>query len=121
MIVDSSTHSAMAKSIRVRILGRDYPLIVREEDEAITREMASYVDHKMQAFKQAHPEQSDLVTAIITALALTEEIYKLRETKDDTLQHLDTELDTLDRHLAQALSGSSSSPAGDGATTDTTV
>ncbi|HMB91499.1 MAG TPA: cell division protein ZapA [Rhodothermales bacterium] len=104
------------KSIRVRILGRDYPLIVREEDEAITREMASYVDSKMQTFKQAHPEQSDLVTAIITALALTEEVYKLRETENNALEHLDTELDALDRQLAQALgAGIQSSPAGDGA------
>lgn len=103
---------AMTKSIRVRILGRDYPLIVREEDEAITREMASYVDGKMQAFKQAHPEQSDLVTAIITALALTEEVYKLRETENDALRHIDAELNILDRHLAQALG---TGPAGDGA------
>jgi cell division protein ZapA len=106
----------MTKSIRVRILGRDYPLIVREQDEAITREMASYVDGKMHAFKQAHPEQSDLVTAIITALALTEELYRTRETEHEALHHLDTELDALDRHLAQALgAGLPAHPAGNGA------
>ena len=48
----------MEKSIRVRILGRDYPLLVKEKDEALTRNMASYIDGKMQAFKKAHPDQS---------------------------------------------------------------
>ena len=111
----------MAKSIRVRILGRDYPLIVRDEDEAITREMASFVDAKMQAFKRAHPEQSDLVTAIITSLSLTEELYQTRESQDHILHQFDADLDALDRHLAQALGPGNASahpeptPSGDGA------
>lgn len=108
----------MAKSIRVRILGRDYPLIVREEDEGITREMASYVDAKMQAFKKTHPEQSDLVTAIITSLALTEELYQARDTQDYVLHQFDAELEALDQHLAQALGTAprpDPTPSGDGA------
>ena len=60
----------MEKSIRVRILGRDYPLLVKEQDEALTREMAAYIDGKMQAFKKAHPDQSDLVMAVMTAQGL---------------------------------------------------
>ena len=93
----------MEKSIRVRILGRDYPLRVQEDAEAATREMAALVDARMQAFKSAHPEQPDLVTAVVTALALAEELYNTREMPMDFLDHLDDELSALDRQLAQAL------------------
>ena len=95
----------MEKSIRVRLLGREYPLIVREEDEALTRDMAAYVDAKMQAFKTEHPEQPDLVTAVVTALALAEELYTAKEQQRTTLRELDDELNTLDRQLAEVLPG----------------
>ena len=95
----------MEKSIRVRILGRDYPLRVQEEDEASTREMAAYVDAQMRAFKTAHPEQSDLVTAVVTALALAEELYTARETTPTSAPALDDELEALNQLLADALSG----------------
>lgn len=91
------------KSIRVRILGRDYPLIVREQDEVLTREMAAYIDGKMQAFKKAHPDQSDLVTAVVTALALTEELFSVWDRNNQTLHTLDNELGALDQALADAL------------------
>lgn len=94
----------MEKSIRVRILGRDYPLRVQEKAEAATREMAAYVDAQMRAFKTAHPEQSDLVTAVVTALALAEELYSAREAPPHTLPLYDDELDALNQLLADALS-----------------
>ena len=98
----------MEKSIRVRILGRDYPLLVNEQDETLTREMAAYLDGKMQAFKKAHPEQSDLVTAVMTALGLAEELFNTSEKNYEAFHTLDDELDALDRTLADALAGGAS-------------
>ena len=94
----------MEKSIRVRILGRDYPLRVQEDAEAATREVAALVDARMQAFKAVHPEQPDLVTAVVTALALAEELYNTREMPTGFFDQLDDELNALDRQLAEALS-----------------
>ncbi len=94
----------MEKSIRVHILGRDYPLRVQEDDEAATREMAAYVDAQMRTFKTAHPEQSDLVAAVVTALALAEELYSAREAPQNIPHQFDDEIDALDRLLADALS-----------------
>lgn len=98
----------MEKSIRVRILGRDYPLLVGEQDEALTREMAAYIDGKMQAFKKAHPEQSDLVTAVMTALGLAEELFNASEQRHESIHSLDDELDALDHALAEALADGTS-------------
>lgn len=94
----------MEKSIRIRILNRDYPLIVGDaDDEALTRRMAAYVNEKMQAFKKEHPEQSELTAAVITALALAEELFTLREREDETLVELDHTLNDLADRLEAAL------------------
>ena len=93
----------MEKSIRVRILGRDYPLIVKEQDEALTRDMATHIDGKMQAFKKAHPDQSDLVMAVMTALGLAEDLFNATEKNNQALHTLDDELDALNQALAEAL------------------
>ena len=91
------------KSIRVSILGRDYALRVDEDDEAQTRRIADAVNRKMQAFQDAHPEQAELTTAVITALALAEELHDLRAEHTEEQQRLDGELDALADRLQTAL------------------
>lgn len=91
------------KSIRVSILGRDYALRVSEDDEAQTRRLADYVNQKMQAFQNAHPEQAELTTAVITALALAEELHDQQTTHAQKQQRLNGELDALADRLADAL------------------
>lgn len=109
----------MEKSIRIRILGRDYPLRVRDGEEALTRDIAAYVNTKMEAFRDAHPEQSDLTTAVITALAIAEELYATWENEDQAQADLDAKLgalsDTLDAALGEA-SGVASSAESAGST-----
>lgn len=93
----------MQKSIRVQIAGRDYSLRVRVENETLTRELANYVDTKLRAFKEAHPEQSDTTAAIITALAIAEELFLERSGTDDGGAALARALDELERELASVL------------------
>lgn len=66
------------KPIRVHIMGREYALRVRKGEEDTTRKLASQVNARMKAFKNEHPEQDELTTSVITALAMTEEINDLR-------------------------------------------
>lgn len=94
------------KSIRVEIMGRTYPLRVREEDEALTREIASYVDGKMEAFRAQHAEQPPLTSAIITALALAEELYAVQRDKEQALNTVDANIEHLTEALEQALGAS---------------
>jgi cell division protein ZapA len=94
--------SEQTKSIRVQILGRKYALRVREEDEAHTRRVAASLDARMQQFSQAHPEQAELTTAVMTALSLAEELCLQREQYDDSTSALTHELDQLAQRLAEA-------------------
>lgn len=91
------------KSIRVNILGREYALRVHEEDEAHTRNLARFVEDRMRRFQKAHPEQAELTTAIITALALAEEVHDERTQQEEMQQTLNGELNALADRLATAL------------------
>lgn len=91
------------KSIRINILGRELGLKVREGEEEHTKRLAQFVNKKMKQFQRAHPEQAELTTAIVTSLALAEELHDLRAEQEDASDHLDDELDALADQLADAL------------------
>lgn len=91
------------KPLRVKILDREYSLRVSPEDEAHTREIASYLDSKMRGFKNAHPDQNEVTSAVITALAITEELFAVQEVLEANFGTLETELNRLDSVLANAL------------------
>lgn len=93
----------MEKSIRVRILGREYGLRVDENDEDLTKGIADYLDVKMRSFRDAHPDQQDITTAVIAGLAVTEELFsnqnEMKEEKDRVARSLDELSDLLDTVL----------------------
>lgn len=89
--------------IKIRLLGKDYTLRVAKDDELATLEMASYLNAKLKAFKDAHPEQSDLTAAVITGLALTEELFVERSSTLDPGEHVNGVLTELEKKLSKAL------------------
>lgn len=96
--------SLLQKTLRVTLLGREYTLRVKEENEGLTRELAQYVDGKLRAFREAHPEQSETTAAIITALAIAEELFLERASSPAIEERaVETEIDELERLLADAL------------------
>ena len=91
------------ESITVRILDREYPLLVNSDDIATINSVAENVNHRMKTFKEQYPEQPDLVAAVFIALELAEELISARETSSVLLTAIDREADYLDRELSQAL------------------
>jgi cell division protein ZapA len=103
--------SEQTKSIRVQILGREYALRVQEGDEAHTRRIASSLNTRMKQFKQAHPEQAELTTAVMTALTLAEELFLQREKHEGGTAALNEELARLSEELNDAIPPSDASEA----------
>lgn len=93
----------MEKSLTVRILGKDYQLRVKESEVDATMEMASYLDTRMRAFQAAHPKTHEVTTAVITALAVTEELFVLKRKSNTSDAEISKELFLLDSMLAKAL------------------
>lgn len=95
--------ATMPQSIRVRILKRDFSLMVREEDEALTRQLAEFVDERIQEFRRAHPDQPEVTAAVIAALSIAEELYTERDARERLENILDRRLGRLAASLEEAL------------------
>lgn len=93
----------MEKSISVRVMGREYTLRVNQEDEAMTHEIATYVDDKMTAFRKAFPKQPEVTTAVIAALAIAEELFTIRDRQDQVLAETETEIGEIVQKLSSVL------------------
>ncbi len=96
----------MEKTIRVDVMGREYPLRIAASDEAVTREMAAYVDARMRAFRAAFPKQPEVTTAVVTALALVEELFAARDAQARMLAEADREAAQLDALLEEVMGAS---------------
>ncbi len=66
------------RSIRVKIFGSEYPL--RGDSEEFTRSVATYVDEMINSIHAKIPEQPTLTVAVLSALNITEDLFKERET-----------------------------------------
>ncbi len=83
------------KSLRVEILGHEYPLRVAEEDEALTREVATYVDERMRSFRNQVPGVSDMTHAVLSALAIAEELHVTQAELERLRRAVNTDADAL--------------------------
>ncbi len=93
----------MEKSVRVKILGREYGLRVQEDDEELTQEIASYLDSKMRMFRDSHPEQQDITTAVIAGLAVTEELFTNQNRVSVDKEQIERQIDDLSDFLDNVL------------------
>jgi cell division protein ZapA len=99
----------MAKSLRVKIFGSEYPL--RGEDEEFTKRVATYVDDMIERIHERIPDQPPLTIAVLTALNVTEDMMKDREKSHIILQNLNGELKRLSDELSEAMGDGADSPA----------
>ncbi|MBI4549115.1 MAG: cell division protein ZapA [Ignavibacteriae bacterium] len=89
------------KSIKVKIFGSEYPL--RGESEELTKRVASYVDQMINTIHAKIPEQPPLTVAVLSALNITEDLFKERE-KNRTLTILvESEATKIREYLDQCL------------------
>lgn len=93
----------MQKPIRVHILNREYTLRVAESDVNLTREIAAELDERMQAFRKDHPTQPEITAAVITALALAQDLHSTREQLEELQSDLEEESTTLVQQLDAVL------------------
>ncbi|MEM1043270.1 MAG: cell division protein ZapA [Bacteroidota bacterium] len=92
-------------SLRVEILGHEYPLRVDEADAALTREVAAYVDERMHAFRNEVPGVSDMTHAVLSALAIAEELHLAWGELERLRTAVGADADALAERLDEALAG----------------
>ena len=89
------------KSIKVKIFGSEYPL--RGESEELTKKVASYVDQMINTIHEKIPEQPPLTVAVLSALNITEDLFKEREKNRSLTTLVETEVSKINDYLDQCL------------------
>ena len=89
------------KSIKVKIFGSEYPL--RGESEEFTRKVATYVDEMINTIHAKLPEQPTLTVAVLSALNITEDLFKEREKARGLSALVEGELGKITHYLDNSL------------------
>ena len=91
------------KSIKVKIFGSEYPL--RGESEEMTKKVAGYVDEMISTIHEKIPEQPLLTVAVLSALNITEDLFKERDRNHVVAQHVHDEVVRMNTYLDECLAG----------------
>ncbi len=89
------------RSIKVKIFGSEYPL--RGESEELTKRVANYVDQMINTIHEKIPEQPPLTVAVLSALNITEDLFKEREKSRLASSYLESEVARIAEFLDQNL------------------
>ncbi len=90
-----------SKSIRVKIFGTEYPL--RGESDELTKKVANYVDEMINTIHNKIPEQPPLTVAVLSALNITEDLFKEREKNSKVSNFALSEIDRMNEYLDKIL------------------
>ena len=96
--------AADGKSIKVKIFGSEYPL--RGESEEMTKRVASYVDQMISSIHDKIPEQPPLTVAVLSALNITEDLFKEREKNRSLTTLVEGEIARISEYLDRCLNSS---------------
>jgi cell division protein ZapA (FtsZ GTPase activity inhibitor) len=91
----------MAQTVKVTILGAEYPL--RSNDEALTQQLAQEVDSQLRELQAKLPSQSTSTLAVLAALNFAEQEAHTKENERRELDRIALDLETLSTALEQAL------------------
>ncbi len=90
-----------SKSIRVKIFGTEYPL--RGESDELTKKVANYVDEMIHSIHNKIPEQPPLTVAVLSALNITEDLFKEREKSNKFIHGAQEEINKMNEYLDKIL------------------
>ena len=91
----------MAQTVKVTILGSDYPL--RSNDEALTQQLAEDVDAQLRELQSKLPGQSTTTLAILASLNFAEQEAHTKENERRETDRMALEIETLAATLEQAM------------------
>lgn len=96
------------KSIKVTILGKQYPLKVEESEEETMKRIAQYVDEKFRQYKKELNKQPDSTIMTLAALSIAEELFEerkrnreLNKQEDKVLQNVNKTLEDFIEEIKQ--------------------
>lgn len=74
------------KSIKVTILGKQYPLKVAENEVENMQQIAQFVDEKFRLYKRELNKQPESTIMVLAALSIAEELFEARRNVENSVE-----------------------------------
>lgn len=87
------------KSVKVTILGKQYPLKVEDSEVEAMMRIAQYVDEKFRQYKKELNKQPDTTVMVLAALSIAEELFEERKRNRELSQQEDKVLQNVNKSL----------------------
>ena len=71
------------KSIKVTILGKQYPLKVEDHEEETMVRICKFVDERFQTYRNQLVKQPESTVMVLAALSIAEELFEARQNSSD--------------------------------------
>lgn len=71
------------KSIKVSILGKQYPLKVEDHEEETMMRICNYVDERFQTYRTQLVKQPESTVMVLAALSIAEELFEAKKSSSD--------------------------------------
>lgn len=87
------------KSVKVTILGKQYPLKVEDSEVEAMMRISQYVDEKFRQYKKELNKQPDTTVMVLAALSIAEELFEERKRNRELSQQEDKVLQNVNKSL----------------------
>lgn len=89
------------KSIKITILGKQYPLKVEDSEVDAMMRISQYVDEKFRQYKKELNKQPDTTVMVLAALSIAEELFEERRRNRELSQQEDKVLQDVNKTLEE--------------------
>lgn len=91
------------KSIKVSILGKQYPLKVEEHEEENMLRICKFVDDRFQTYRNQLIKQPESTIMALAALSIAEELFEARQNTSDALKNEELTMERVNASLERLI------------------
>lgn len=91
------------RSIKVTILGKQYPLKVEDHEEETMVKICKFVDERFQNYRTQLVKQPESTVMVLAALSITEELFEARQNSSDLLKNEDVMMERVNSSLERLI------------------
>jgi len=91
------------KSVKITILGKQYPLKVEESEVEAMMRISRYVDEKFRQYKKELSKQPETTVMVLAALSIAEELFEERRRNRELSQQDDKTLQDVNKSIEELI------------------
>ena len=91
------------KSIKVNILGKQYPLKVEDHEEENMVRICNFVDERFQTYRNQLVNQSESTVMVLAALSIAEELFEARQHSSDAQRNEEAMMERVNHSLERLI------------------